>query len=193
MSRLSQGFQTCSAFFWAQTSSRDVKSVWQIIRKIRWGNSLLQMPLTSWCECSCTERGVSCGVVVRLLWELAPPASPVPSCQAEWQSSAGRRSVRGAQLRALDYGRIAELLAAFYLLRVLAKRKTSSWHGKWVRDNHTNSPLTGRVVGWDIFVCKRVNITWHGTQQEPSSSFCSVLLTHCSVKHRWGYWTISLK
>lgn len=37
MSHPFQGFQTCSASFWAKTSSRDIKSIWQIIHDAREG------------------------------------------------------------------------------------------------------------------------------------------------------------
>lgn len=91
---------------------------------------------------SCTENDVSCGVVLRLLWESRLLRLPVRlSDSAHWA-----RGVKGEH-SPLPWGRIAELLAAFSLLRVFPKRKTSSWHGKWLRDNHTNSPLTGRVGG----------------------------------------------
>lgn len=120
--------------------------------KIRWGRSLLPVPLTSWCECSCPESGVSCGVVLRLLWELAPPVSALPSCQAEWQSSAGKRNVRGAQLHAMDYKRTAEFLAAFSLLRIFPKRKTSSRHGKWVKRPSYQSSSNRKGGGGGIYL-----------------------------------------
>lgn len=156
---LSQGFQTWRAYFWAQNSCRDLKSVnkqsnitpeampwlmaavharisgsylktqvgeggscraclccrllcslpyWLSAARRR-SRSLVEVALTSWSERACPERGVRRGTVLTLyvfLWGLAPPASPLPSCtacQSEWQSSAGKRSIRGRQLHAFDY------------------------------------------------------------------------------------------
>ena len=145
------------------------------------------------CLCRNRCRTWCCPTLYIFSWDLAPPASPLPACaacQSEWQSTAGKRSVRGTQLG------LPEGFLSFRLhLSVLAKRKTSTCHGWWVRENHTKSKcsLMQRAVGMGYICLGDIKREFCEMQWRNNPAFCfySVLLSHLSIKSWRDNWIIS--